>query len=43
VVPYDRKLGKTVEQILVTASEVVVEVVDRNLTAMGVAVMAVCP
>jgi hypothetical protein len=43
VIPYDRKLGKTVEQILVTASEVVVEVVDPNLTAMGVAVMAVCP
>jgi hypothetical protein len=43
VVLCDRKLVKTVEQILVTASEVVVEVVDPNLTAMGVAVMAVCP
>jgi hypothetical protein len=31
------------EQIRVTASEVVVEVVDQILTVMDVAVMAVCP
>jgi hypothetical protein len=41
--PCDQKLGKTVEQILVTACEVVVEVVDRILTEMDVAVMAVYP